>query len=229
MELLHQISVYSTTRSTANIKGTDSKVMKLTKPVFGMIELNCRNFSSKFRLKAEVDSRSHCTVITHTIFDSAFPANVLHDLQCPVLNFDRSEIDSIEGYFHTMAHFDGQQCPPSIYVADDSCEPVIGQDLLTHLGITVDLSFKFVHQTELDSNTQSVPKPAHSSQPSTESTKTPTDSNEQIPSSVEQLVKQLPNLISKEIGTYPHSQHRIQLTADAVPVAVKMRPIPYAL
>ncbi len=98
-----------------------------------------------------------------------------------------------------------------------------------HLGITVDFGSQFVLQTEFDSNTQSAPKVNHSSQPSTESAKTPTDSNEQIPSSVEQLVKQLPNLVSKEIGTYLDGQHRIHLTADAVPVAVKMRLIPYAL
>ncbi len=52
---------------------------------------------------------------------------------------------------------------------------------------------------------------------------------EQVPTSVQQLVKQLPNLISKEIGTYLDGQHKIQLTADAVPMAVKMRPIPYVI
>ncbi len=74
-----------------------------------------------------------------------------------------------------------------------------------------------------------MPKTDHSSQPLTEIAKTPTDSSEQIPSSVKQLVKQVLNLISKEIGMYPDGQHRIQLTADAVPVAVKTRPIPYTL
>ncbi len=176
-----------------------------------------------------MDSGSHCTVITWSIFDSAFPGNVLYDLQCPILNFDGSEIDSIEGYFCTIAHFNGQQCPVSIYVVDDSCELVIGRDLLTCLGITVDFGSQFVHQTEMDSSAQSAPKTDHSSQSSTKSAKTPTDSNEQIPSSVKQLVKQLLNLISKEVGMYPDGQHRIQLTADVVPVAVKMNLIPYAL
>ncbi len=80
----------------------------LMEPIFGMIKLDCHSFSSKFKLKAEVDSRSHCTVITQSIFDSVFPGNVLYDLQCPILNFDGSEIDPIEGYFHTTAHFNGQ-------------------------------------------------------------------------------------------------------------------------
>ncbi len=52
---------------------------------------------------------------------------------------------------------------------------------------------------------------------------------EQVPTSVQQLVKQLPNLVSKEIGMYPDGQHKFQLTANAVPVAVKTRPIPYAI
>ncbi len=55
-----------------------------------------------------------------------FPNNVMYDLHCPILNFDGSEIDSIEGYFRMMAYFNGQQCGASIYIVDDSCEPVIG-------------------------------------------------------------------------------------------------------
>ncbi len=43
------------------------------------------------------------------------------------------------------------------------------------------------------------------------------------------IVKQLPNLVSKEIGTYLDRQHQIQLSVDAVPIAVKTRLIPYAI
>ncbi len=50
-----------------------------------------------------------------------------------------------------------------------------------------------------------------------------------IPSLAESIVKQLPNLGSKEIGTYPDCQHRIQLSPDAILVTVKTRPIPYAV
>ncbi len=67
------------------------------------------------------------------------------------------------GYFRTKAHFNGHQCPVSIYVVDDSCEPVIGRDLLTRLGITVDFGLSFVHQTEMDSNAPPAPEPDHSS------------------------------------------------------------------
>ncbi len=95
-------------------------------PIFGTVELDHRGFGDRFSLRAEVDSGSHCTVITWTIFDMDFPNNMMHNLRCPILNFDSSEIDSIEGYFWTMAFFNGQQCSASIYIADDSCEPVIG-------------------------------------------------------------------------------------------------------
>ncbi len=63
---------------------------------------------SKFQLEVEVDLGSHCTVVTHSIFDTAFLNNMMCDLYCPILDFDGSEIDSIEGYFWTMAHVSGQ-------------------------------------------------------------------------------------------------------------------------
>ncbi len=53
--------------------------------------------------------------------------------------------------------------------------------------------------------------------------------SDQIAASVESVIKQLLHLISGKIGTYPDGQHRIQLSADAVPVAIKTRPIPYAI
>ncbi len=52
---------------------------------------------------------------------------------------------------------------------------------------------------------------------------------EQVPNSISNMVKQLPNLVSKGTSTYPGSQHRIQLCADARLVPVKMRPIPYVI
>ncbi|MCP4539682.1 MAG: hypothetical protein GY832_21300, partial [Chloroflexi bacterium] len=51
----------------------------------------------------------------------------------------------------------------------------------------------------------------------------------EVPEQVQMVISQLPNLTSEEIGTFPDGQHRIQLTADAIPVAVKTRPIPYAI
>ncbi len=58
-------------------------------------------------------------VVTWTIFDTDFPNNVMPDLHCPILNFDGTEIDSIEGYFRTTAFFNGQQCSALIYIAND--------------------------------------------------------------------------------------------------------------
>ncbi len=125
----------------------------LAEPVFGIVELDRQNFSTRFQFKAEVVSRSHCTVVTHSIFDKAFPEDGLCRLKCPILNFNGSQINSIQGYFHTMAHFNGHNCPVSVYIADDDCEPVIGHDLLTHLGIIVDLSSQSMHKTKSSAGT----------------------------------------------------------------------------
>ncbi len=190
-------------------------------------------------------------VVTHSIFDSDFPNNILYDLQCPILNFDGSEIDMIEGYFRMTAYFNGQHCSTSIYVVNNSCEPVIGCDLLTRLGMTVKFGLQTACCTEPDPSTQNLQQSTYSSQPSSTSSNTSLSVSEgtsfcnkqvsplrlnssapeldQIPGSVKAIVKQLPNLISKEIGTYPDGQHQIQLSTDTVPIAVKTRPIPYTI
>ncbi len=50
-----------------------------------------------------------------------------------------------------------------------------------------------------------------------------------MPSIVSNFVAQNQTLVSKEIGTYPEFEHRIQLVPDAVPIAVKARPVPYII
>ncbi len=81
--------------SSNDIKTTGSQLLNSSGPIFGTVQLDHCGFSSKFQLKAEVDSGSHCTIVTHSIFDAAFPNNVMHNLHCPILNFDGSEIDSL--------------------------------------------------------------------------------------------------------------------------------------
>ncbi len=142
------------TRRVNDIKSMDAQTPSLASPIFGTVQLDCQGFTSKFDLKAEVDLGSHCTIVTHSIFDSDFPNNVLHDLQCPIFNFDGSEIDVIEGYFWTTAFFNGQQYSTSIYIADNGCKSVIGYDLLSLLGLTVEFSLHTVHHTEPDLNAQ---------------------------------------------------------------------------
>ncbi len=55
---------------------------------------------------------------------------------------------------------------------------------------------------------------------------TPTPIPESIPSAINNVVKQLLNLVSKDIRMHLDSHHLIKLSADAEPVAVKTRPIP---
>ncbi len=46
---------------------------------------------------------------------------------------------------------------------------------------------------------------------------------------VSRFVAQNPDLVSKDIGTFPSFEHQIKLAPEAVPVAVKARPIPFAI
>ncbi len=219
--------------TSSDIKTTGSQSLSLNSPIFGTVQLDCRGFTSKFDLKAEVDSGSYCMVVTHSIFNSDFPNNVLYDLRCPVLNFDGSEINAIEGYFRTTASFNGQQCNASIYIMDDGCEPVIGRDLLTRLGMTVEFGLQTVCQTESVPSTQLSEESTHSSQHSPPNVNTNSDLNrgtafcnkqvssvclnlsspklDQIPSLVESIIKQLPNLGSTEIGTYLDGQRGVRV------------------
>ncbi len=59
-------------------------------------------------------------VITTSILDDAFAGYKL-----PILNFNGSQINLIQGFFRMTAHFNGYSCPVSIYINDDNCELVI--------------------------------------------------------------------------------------------------------
>ncbi len=50
-----------------------------------------------------------------------------------------------------------------------------------------------------------------------------------MPSIVSNFVAQNATLVLKEIGTYPEFEHRIQLVPEALPVAAKVQPLPYAI
>ncbi len=50
-----------------------------------------------------------------------------------------------------------------------------------------------------------------------------------VPSIVSYPAAQNPTLVSKGIGTYLEFEHQIQLVPDAVPMAVKVRPVPYMI
>ncbi len=86
---------------------------------------------------AELDSGSQCTAITRTIFNMAFPNNILRRPPLTLHNFDGSLIMCIQGYFKSVARFNGHSCPVNIYVLDNSCAPVIGRDLITQLGMSI--------------------------------------------------------------------------------------------
>ncbi len=221
----------------------------LNGPIFGTVELERRGFRDRFSLRAEVDLGSHCMVVTCSIFDTNFLNNVMHELRCPILNFDGSEIESIEGYFRMTAFFNGQQCSASIYIANDSCELVIGWDLLTRLGMTVKFGSQTVHCTEPESSlsAQKSDQVDHNSQPSVNTRLSSSLSRsisfcpqqvsslslsslvKEIPEAVQMVINQPPNLTSKEIRTFLDGQHQTQLTAKTIPIAVKMKPIPCAI
>ncbi len=88
----------------SDIKTTGSQSPSSSGPILGTAILDHQGFTSKFKLKAEVDSGFHCMVVTFSIVDQAFPNNVLHDLHCP-----NSEFRWLQNRFH-RGHLPNQ-CP----------------------------------------------------------------------------------------------------------------------
>ncbi len=61
-------------------------------------------------------------------------------------NFDRSPIMCVQGFFKSQAHFAGRTRQTEIYVLDDTCEPVIGRDLMIGLNMQLDCGAKQVRR-----------------------------------------------------------------------------------
>ncbi len=97
-----------------------------------------RGFRIPTRSLQMLDSGSQCTTITRTISDTQFLNNGLHQLPLSLHNFDGSAVLAVHGYFRMTAQFMDRSCPVNVYVLNDSCAPVIGRDLLTHLNMNVD-------------------------------------------------------------------------------------------
>ncbi len=143
---------------------------------------------------------------------------------------------SVQGYFKSVVQFNGRSCPINIYVLDDSCAPVIGRDLLTQLGMSIDFGTMQVRCTQDSSGLQGAqPMGSFGTEagnapvaPSV-STECPDPTVSAVPTIVSSFVAQNPALVSKEIGTFPGFEHHIKLSPGAMPVAVKTRAVPYAI
>ncbi len=66
-------------------------------------------------------------------------------------NFDGSLITCVQGFFESQACFANRMRPAEIYVLDDTCEPVIGRDLMISLNMQLDCGAKQVHHAKDDS------------------------------------------------------------------------------
>ncbi len=112
----------------------------LTDAIIRTVELDCKESSVAVSFSAKPDPGSQCTAITHAIFNRSFPHNILHQPTQSLINFDGSPVNSVQGYFTTKVHFEGCSCSARVYVLDNTCAPVIGWDLMTHLSMHLDCS-----------------------------------------------------------------------------------------
>ncbi len=136
------------------------------------------------------------------------------------------------GVFLSCAHFRDHRHRTELYVLNDTCKPVIGQDLMIRLQMQVDCGTKQVHHAKYDSKV-TVPMERSSGSraewtleaafPPNRYGGTPGNT---VPPLVSNPLACSPELISMDIGMFPGFQHRIKLVPDAVPVAVKTQQVP---
>ncbi len=152
--------------------------------------------SGSVKVKAEIDSGSDTTVITASQHHDLFNACPLQPPKAHIHNFDGTKIGGILGTFDCLARFQQRTSPCTVYVMPDSCQPVIGKDLIHGLQLSLDGASMKVRHTAT----------------------TTTDYTA--------LLRQFPGLLSEKMGVFPGHEHTITLSPDARPVAQKLRPIP---
>ncbi len=116
--------------------------------IFGTIQLDRMGLSTPFSFHAELDSGSQCTAITHSMFRQSFPHDVLQQPTETLHNFDGSLITCVHSFFLSKARFTDRMHQAEIYVLDDTCEPVIGWDLMIGLDMQVNCDAKRVHRAK---------------------------------------------------------------------------------
>ncbi len=88
--------------------------------IFGTVDMDRIGFQAPYSFHMELDSGSQCMAITRTIFNTAFPNDILCRPPLTLHNFDGSLITNIESYFMSEARFNGQMCPVNVYMLDNT-------------------------------------------------------------------------------------------------------------
>ncbi len=124
-------------------------------------------------------------------------------------------------------------CIRLIYILDDTCEPVIGWDLMIRLDMQVDCGAKRVCCAK--ESKEAVLMVGSSGMEAGNTTASPVSEGYRdspvctLPPEVSSFVACNPTLVSKGIGTLPGFQRHIKLAPNANPIAVKTHQVPYVV
>ncbi len=134
----------------------------------------------------------------------------------------------MQGYFVTKVHFEGCTCPARVYILDNTCAPVIGQDLMTRLSMHLDCGTGQVHHTKEDKGSEEVElgsrglsdaktaiassTAGHGDCSSVELWQRPFKT---LPPVISNFIKHHPDLVSEGIGMFPGFEHCIKLAPEA--------------
>ncbi len=132
-------------------RGTSGGTADASEGIFGTVQLDQMGLTMPFTFYAELDSGSQCTTITHSMFTRSFPHDTLQQPTHTLHNFDGSLITCVQGFFLSHTHFRSCMQGVEVYVLDDTCEPVIGQDMMISLEMQVDCGAKQVRRANDDS------------------------------------------------------------------------------
>ncbi len=102
----------------------------------GMIHI-CNSHTSKVHdLTGEIDSRSHCSIISCHFFDEKLPLIHLRAIQCPSFAFGGTMIAGFEGTFSTVISANGRECSVDMVVCTADITPIIGCNIINGLELT---------------------------------------------------------------------------------------------
>ncbi len=93
-----------------------------------MGEIDVWTGSGYLPLKVEADTGSDCTMVTFDQFADHFQDLQIEPVEAELQNFDHSAITSVRGCFEMKVQFEQSERPVTIYIVDNSCEPIIGCD-----------------------------------------------------------------------------------------------------
>ena len=176
------------------------------------VQIQADGAKESHKVRLAVDSGADISGIAERQFLAMFSDSPTRPVRQNILNFDGSRIEGIEREFCCVISYGEEVWHTWLPILPDSYQPIIGKDGIKALNMTIRGADMTVTPTKSYSTLKAVNK-SHSAPD---------------PQKYEKILAEFQTVTSPEMGRVPDFEHKIELTADAVPKVSKLRPIPAA-